>query len=1428
MQRSFLKTFLSFFCAFFIAVFAALTPHNSYAVYEGVRDGIGFNSGRGYDTNFNRCNTGSIAFDPFSNNKDIDWDLSNPTCIGYVASVGAVMMAADITSKTMCSPPIVKNTTGVAVETARYPIMAAILPAAILTPITVIRQVFAAQQCVSRASEYAAWQASCAIPGNAASCAQATLSATDLTTCCSSVAAYTAAVGAAISALAIIWDVARNTYENARVCGSEWQSWAQDDKVAWKRDKGPYRKCIESLFLNDGVVSSSCNKYGIDTDTSKTVDARASIDNQFYREYIYGGMEFEDKGDNSCDNPNSETDSSGNVIFDRNTNLGYASDEQRYYMTGPGVAPVYACYRFLTTGKTASMQKAYDCCKRRSQNAICIENRIGLGGRLGKYNHGFCEIGSSCTIDTVSFAAYVSKTQSNYVCAKTYSVCPYNHLLAGGTETKKVNAANTTLVDNFCQYMNHCSKIPILPYVRSSNLEGAFISASCKDLKGDSQNVYGYNSQLIPINTKNFSAPMAQCFKETLENLFLNVAGDTQCSNPDEKPNSSGVCTSGYAYQRGHGLKTQSFFLKVQSNLQSIIKMTLTLSIMFFGYMILHGGGSAITKKQLLPYILKIGLVMYFAVGDGWQYGFMKGVLGTSTLLSDIMFRVDESGTSNTLDGCQFPRFNYADQNESTKYSQNASYPPGSEYLRIWDTLDCKIARALGFGPEVSVPNLIFMILGGFLTGGFGIVFVVASFALAFFMISLTIRALHIFLLSITSIIILMYVSPIAITAALFNKTKNIFDGWWKQILGFTLQPMILFAYLGILITLFDKVIIGDDVRFTGDGKQNPKQMICNDAAKNTSIICIFKIPDIKTFPGLEVLGVGLPMLGSMNQEKLQSIIKAALIMFIFMKFMDQITGFASKLVGGAELNSDWDASASGMAKNAYGTLRGIQQRGMRVAKSGFKGVMRAGGQAKSMIGLMGNKGKATTVPDKASGSDHQPTLQGSTENGSDHTPRDSQQPNDRLGEENSGQDNVRETLENKQKYEEKRSESDGADNVGTEKSKATTVPDKASSSEHQPTLQGSTENGSDHTRKDSQQPKDRLDEENSGQDNVRETLENKQKYEEKRSEDDGAGNVGTENLGKDSGGSTNKSTGDNASKDKFTKDVAPPPPPTPSPPSSASVGETKQEEFKAGSTSELPSPAANKKEQKVEDDGAGNVGTENLGKDSGGSANKSTDDNPTTDKVTTDVTPPPQPSPPPSSSPPSDSVGEKTQEEVKAGSSSELPPPAAETVPAPVSSSPPTPSSAVSEKKEVVPKREFGGGSTSASRNRNAETNEVHKDKFEKRGVGSHNISEDKMGTLSKDKAAASAGAGTKVGNTSAAKGPTTNKTLATQSKPTPLTSNKKAGATPSSPPAGGKAASGARVSVADATTKASEANKREKAKVSPPKKPAPKPIKL
>lgn len=191
--------------------------------------------------------------------------------------------------------------------------------------------------------------------------------------------------------------------------------------------------------------------------------------------------------------------------------------------------------------------------------------------------------------------------------------------------------------------------------------------------------------------------------------------------------------------------------------------------------------------------------------------------------------------------------------------------------------------------------------------------------------------------------------------------------------LGFTLQPMILFAYLGILITLFDQVIIGKDITFTPQtitdangnsvtdtyGRRVPKTITCNDTANNTSIYCIFRIAQIQTYTGFEVLGIGLPVLFTMNQTKLESIMKAALLMFIFTKFMDQITMFAAKLVGGAELKSDWGGVAT-MASKSYGALRAIQERAINASKKHVGTVARKGVDAfKNKTREVGDKGKS-------------------------------------------------------------------------------------------------------------------------------------------------------------------------------------------------------------------------------------------------------------------------------------------------------------------------------------------------------------------------------------------------------------------------------------------------------------------------------------
>ncbi len=901
-----------------LSIFIPLFPSISFA-YDGVRGEIDF---RG-----DRCYTGEINWDPFMDNKDINWVFSNPTCAAYIGSVGAAMVAAGLAARFACQPlPFGPE----------LPLLHGTVPWGLIT-LNVA--------CAGKMSRMEPTGSGC----------------------CAAAATKAATVVAAVIALVVIWDVARMTYQDARICGHNWQKWEQNppDSGKWQKADS-YKKCLKDLLL-DG--KDNCGNV------LENKNATFEITNKNYREFIYGGIEFPDNGDDACKNPSTWTAAYRKKV------LGYTDDSQRYYMTGPANLPSFACHRFLTSTKgdndIKATKEAYECCKNRSQTTLCIENKKSVFGiRAGDYEYKFCQLGSICRINKVGngdqtdvkFDIYPSKRESSYICAKTYSVCPYDHPLGGGTEIKEsLTGKDVGRIANFCQFMNHCSKLPPLPRVNTRDYVNDYISQACYDMKGDSQNVYGYSSELIPLNTKGFSAPMVQCFKETMENVFLNKAGHSLCQDEVEMPNYKGECVSGYIRKQGDGLSGESFFIKVQNKLRFVIKMVLVMSVTFFGFGLLIAVHSTIDKKKLLAYVMKLGLVVFFALGSGWHTVFIDGVLGISHSLSKIVFDIDIAKSEDQRDGCQFPRFNYADQSETTKYD-HPKYPPGKDYLTIWDTLDCKIAFALGFGPSVNVPNLMMVILAGFFTGPYGLIFSLGSFFMAIFLIMITVRAMHIFLLSMTSVILLIYVSPIVIPLSLFERTKDIFKNWWTQMLSFILQPVVLFLYMSILIVFFDKEVLTSHVRFQGDGKINPKKILCNKEAKEKSAYCILKdTGEFGNVPGLEVIGVFLPTLGdsydisnesaseatvtvlsdtgntikdignriNLLQERGLALLKVGLILFILYTMLDQLSNIITKLVGGASLKGDWGEKLATEGPAAvYKAVRGIQKRGMSVARS--------------------------------------------------------------------------------------------------------------------------------------------------------------------------------------------------------------------------------------------------------------------------------------------------------------------------------------------------------------------------------------------------------------------------------------------------------------------------------------------------------------
>ncbi|MDX2082548.1 MAG: type IV secretion system protein [Rickettsiales bacterium] len=963
-----------------------ILPSEAYAIYDAERD-MHWSSdnrcrGGGWNEIRSTHSADDLNFNPFGSNQDIDWELTNGVCATYISTVGAALFAQEkIVQYFYCVPspanlPASARGAQATNELAMGPPLPPYPNPGVLPKIAAFASV-----CGTAWGDSAVANSSC-ITGSPTPwfCSSAAIAASDASRCCSAVAAYSVTLSAAVSALAIIYGVANGAYKKARICGYDWQTWNQVDENdnpsssgTWKKGAydGSYKKRLQDMVKNGTLTPD--------------------IKRQEYREYIFGGEEKEDKGAGACSSPKWSRET-------ENAALGYHSDNLKYYVTGPNSAPIFACYRYLikssNSAEVASGQSAYECCTKRSQSVVCIENAANVAGPAGNnYEYSFCEVGSRCNVKGVWFDAYKAKTKDNYVCAKTYSGCPYNHPVGGGTEKGQYDDSKPGEIVNDCQYMNHCSILPIKPYIYNSSLSGDYFDSSCRDMVGDSQNVYS------TVVNRGFSAPMAQCFKETMENIFFNQAGATLC-NDGKYPDSSGSCKTGYkykkgddlsSYQRSNGKSGQSFFVQIQTKLQNTIKMALSIAIMFLGISVLIGSAQ-LDKKQLITFALKIGLVMYFATGNEWQGWLVDGIIRSSSELSDLMFRTDamigpqstvtvnKDGVTITnyvtipqekLDGCQFPRYNYAISDEATRYDSPA-YPPGKEYLRIWDILDCKLGRAIGYGVGLTVPNLAIMVFAGIFTGGAGVIFFIATFAFAFFLFAVAIRALHIFLLSVMSIIILFYVSPIMITLAMFNKTKGIFDKWWKNILSFALQPMILFAYLGILLTMFDNIIMGD-VTFVGDGKLTPKEVVCEGEAVNSSIYCIFNPQDnVKTDNRLKMLGVGLPILANINQAKVSALIKAALIFFIFTEFLDKISDFAKTLTGGDAALSSKTPSAAAMMSKAGGLVRGFQKRGIGALRKNVGPAMlnRLKGAKKAIRGL-GDGGRSAKSADIDKGSNN-------------------------------------------------------------------------------------------------------------------------------------------------------------------------------------------------------------------------------------------------------------------------------------------------------------------------------------------------------------------------------------------------------------------------------------------------------------------------
>ncbi|MDD2839957.1 MAG: type IV secretion system protein, partial [Rickettsiales bacterium] len=470
-----------------------------------------------------------------------------------------------------------------------------------------------------------------------------------------------------------------------------------------------------------------------------------------------------------------------------------------------------------------------------------------------------------------------------------------------------------------------------------------FIDKSCINFVGSSHNTIGYKSydgyHKLFNQYKSFTAPIAECVTETLKNFLYNRAGYTKCSTGGF-PDVFGNCTYGFEFQKGDNLLEVKDIVDPISRLLGyidvLLKLTLTLMIVLYGYNILITGGK-LDKKDLILMIVKVAIVLSFASSAWWRNQLFNFVYGFSESFSNITSKLafDDTVDANLdlikYDGCYFGDMNdilgkeVGEEAPNVEENNYYNYPSSRQYVAIFDSLDCKISKYLGYSVGKSLPNLLYVIaLSIIWPFNIGIFLAVASLMMLLFVISFALRTVYIFIAASIGLALMLYVSPIIIPCILFKSRKKMFDTWVKNTISYALQPLFLFAFVSISLIIMDSYVLGEGI-FVGAGPQ--RELVCGYVCKGTdsgdvvsygddileancgddetlietktkSVLCLLEKATATPFTVFNSVGIFISLLSGLQLSDLIMFLRIAFLFFILNNVLKTIPSIASNITG--------------------------------------------------------------------------------------------------------------------------------------------------------------------------------------------------------------------------------------------------------------------------------------------------------------------------------------------------------------------------------------------------------------------------------------------------------------------------------------------------------------------------------------------------
>ncbi|MDG7055041.1 MAG: type IV secretion system protein [Wolbachia endosymbiont of Menacanthus eurysternus] len=438
-----------------------------------------------------------------------------------------------------------------------------------------------------------------------------------------------------------------------------------------------------------------------------------------------------------------------------------------------------------------------------------------------------------------------------------------------------------------------------------------YVSEACYNQAG--------SKSLAPVP---ITSMIVQCIKESLDNLVV------------------GHDSSGNLLKDEHGNKKGSFLSVAQRKLKNTVTAVLVLALILFSIKAMSGGVRSPQEMYML--IIKFALVIYFTTGDT-----MSHYYGELTKLSNGLSEIVLKASSESKGICNYNAG--TDYEYTLRTGKKVSY----SYLAPWDRLDCRILFYLGapldgIGGKIGTGSvgILAVLLGaapvllaagsiiGIIFAGGQILVALVCIFMAVMMMMVILWVCYVFTLSLVALSLIIILSPLFIPMVLFQHTRGYFDGWIKELITYSLYPVILFAFLSFMFIACDKIYFKNlnfepdklyeekQVELPGGHKKQWFKLKSGECDNNEdTLACMMQN---YSFKKSSVLGLFDFTYMEFSSSIIGELLKLALILFLFYHFLNILPGMAAELSGNHRSALGSGATPGKMMSKAFSAGKAI------------------------------------------------------------------------------------------------------------------------------------------------------------------------------------------------------------------------------------------------------------------------------------------------------------------------------------------------------------------------------------------------------------------------------------------------------------------------------------------------------------------------